>query len=241
MSPRYLVMCVFGQNNIGFLFPRNHINPQDYLTLSIVTFGVLPRSPPHTRLTWVYLIVDKCEVSSIFQNFYHSIEKQFHTKITILWSDDSREFRNHNLSEFLASKGIVHQNSCAYTPQQKEVVERKNRHVLEVPPFLMLSTSLPSYLWGDAILTATHLINRMSSCILHIQTPLDCLKKSYPSTRLIFEVPLRVFACTADVYNFGHNQTKFTPQAQECVFVGYPFISAVINVFTQRPGNTLSL
>ena len=28
----------------------------------------------HTRLTWVYLITDKSEVSSIFQNFYHTIE-----------------------------------------------------------------------------------------------------------------------------------------------------------------------
>ncbi|KAL0553695.1 hypothetical protein IC582_007597 [Cucumis melo] len=86
----------------------------------------------------------------------------------------------------------------------------------------MLSTSLPSYLWGDAILTAAHLINRMPSCILHLQTPLDCLKESYPSTRLVSEVPLRVFGCTAYVHNFGPNQTKFTPRAQACVFVGYP-------------------
>ncbi|KAL0540394.1 hypothetical protein IC582_024631 [Cucumis melo] len=86
----------------------------------------------------------------------------------------------------------------------------------------MLSTSLPSDLWGDTILTATHLINRMSSRILHLQTPLDYLKESYPSTRLVYEVPLCVFGCTAYVHNFGPNQTKFTPRAQACVFVGYP-------------------
>ncbi|KAL0554435.1 hypothetical protein IC582_008356 [Cucumis melo] len=38
----------------------------------------------HTHFTWVYLITDKSEVSSIFQNFYHTIETQFHTKIVIL-------------------------------------------------------------------------------------------------------------------------------------------------------------
>ncbi|KAA0042053.1 Retrovirus-related Pol polyprotein from transposon TNT 1-94 [Cucumis melo var. makuwa] len=149
----------------------------------------------HTRLTWVYLITDKSEVPSIFQNFYHTIKTQFHTKIAILRSDNGREFQNHNLSEFLASKGIVHQTSCAYTPQQNGVAERKNRHLVEVARSLMLSTSLPSYLWGDAILTAAHLINRMPSRILHLQTPLDCLKESYPSTRLVSEA---------------------------CVFVGYP-------------------
>ncbi|KAL0533227.1 hypothetical protein IC582_030443 [Cucumis melo] len=86
----------------------------------------------------------------------------------------------------------------------------------------MLSTSLPSYLWGDVILTAAHLINGIPSRILHLQTPLNCLKESYPSTRLVSEVPLCVFGCTAYVHNFGPNQTKFNPPAQAYVFVGYP-------------------
>ncbi|TYK24356.1 putative mitochondrial protein [Cucumis melo var. makuwa] len=55
----------------------------------------------------------------------------------------------------------------------------------------MLCTSLPSYLWGNAVLTATYLINRMSSRVLYLQTSLECLKESYPSTRLIFYVPLQ--------------------------------------------------
>jgi len=86
----------------------------------------------------------------------------------------------------------------------------------------MLSTSLPSYLWGDAVLTAAHLINRMPSRVLHLQTPLECLKESYPSTRLISDLPLRVFGCTAYVHNHGPNPSKLTPRAQACVFVGYP-------------------
>ncbi|TYK08485.1 Beta-galactosidase [Cucumis melo var. makuwa] len=110
----------------------------------------------------------------------------------------------------------------AYTPQQNGVVERKNRHLLEVARSLMFSTSLPSYLWGDAILTAAHLINRMPSRILHLQTPLECLEESYPFTRLVSEVSLCVFGCTAYVHSFGPNQTKFIHRAQACVFVGYP-------------------
>ncbi|KAL4030934.1 hypothetical protein IC575_009189 [Cucumis melo] len=61
----------------------------------------------------------------------------------------------------------------------------------------------------------------MSSCILHLQTPLECLKESYPSTRLVSKVLLYVFECTAYVYNFCPNQAKFIPRAQACVFVGY--------------------
>ncbi|TYJ98049.1 reverse transcriptase [Cucumis melo var. makuwa] len=62
----------------------------------------------------------------------------------------------------------------------------------------------------------------MPSHILHLQTPLECLKESYPSTRLVSKVPLRVFGCIAYVHSFGPNQIKFTPRAQACVFVGYP-------------------
>ncbi|KAL0540462.1 hypothetical protein IC582_020468 [Cucumis melo] len=151
-----------------------------------------------------------------------SITQLKHNSIKKLLFYNGLEFQNHNFSEFLASKRIVHQNSCAYTPQQNGVAERKDHHLLEVAHSLMLSTSLPSYLWGDAILTAAHLINRMPSSILHLQTPLECLKESYPSTHLVLKVPLRVFGCTAYVHSFGPNQTKFTPRAQACVFVGYP-------------------
>ncbi|KAL0538499.1 hypothetical protein IC582_027520 [Cucumis melo] len=49
MSLLYLVMCVSRLNNIGSLFPHNHINLHNHLSSSIVTFEALPRSPlpPH--------------------------------------------------------------------------------------------------------------------------------------------------------------------------------------------------
>ena len=120
----------------------------------------------------------------------------------------------------LSSKGIVHQSSYAYPPQQNEVAERKNHNLFEVAHSLMLSTSLPSYLWSDVILTAAHLINCMPSRVLHLQTLLDCLKEPYPSTCLIPDVPLSVFECIAYVHSHGHRQTKFTPRTQAHVFVG---------------------
>ncbi|KAA0052319.1 Beta-galactosidase [Cucumis melo var. makuwa] len=183
----------------------------------------------------------KSEVSSIFQNFYHTIETQFHTKIAILQSDNGWEFQNHNLGEFLASKEIVHQTSCVYTPQQNGMIERKNRHLLEVARSLMFSTSLPSYLWGDAILTATHLINRTHSRILYLQTPLDCLKESYPSTRLVFEVPLRVFGVPLMSIILALIRPNFPIGLRLVCLLGIPFTSLVIHVFTCHPENTVTM
>ena len=58
---------------------------------------------------------DKSEVSSIFQQFYTTVEIQFDTKIAILRNDIGREFLNYTLHEFSSPKGIVHQSSCVDT------------------------------------------------------------------------------------------------------------------------------
>ncbi|KAA0041482.1 Beta-galactosidase [Cucumis melo var. makuwa] len=72
----------------------------------------------HTRLTWVFLISEKFKVTSIFWDFHHTIETQFDSKIAILQSDNGREFQNHSLNEFLSSKDIVYQSSCACAPNK---------------------------------------------------------------------------------------------------------------------------
>ncbi|TYK26198.1 Retrovirus-related Pol polyprotein from transposon TNT 1-94 [Cucumis melo var. makuwa] len=124
----------------------------------------------HTRLTWVFLVSEKSEVTFVLKDFYNTVEMQFNAKIAILQSDNGHEFQNHSLSEILSSKGIVHQSYYAYSPQQNGVTECKNRHLLEVACSFMLSTSLPSYLWGDVVLIAAYLINQIPSRVLHLQT-----------------------------------------------------------------------
>ena len=52
MSPLYRVMCVFEQNNIGFHFSPNHINPYNRLPLSIMTFEVLSKVTTLTGKQW---------------------------------------------------------------------------------------------------------------------------------------------------------------------------------------------
>ncbi|RVW59566.1 Retrovirus-related Pol polyprotein from transposon RE2 [Vitis vinifera] len=49
-----------------------------------------------------------------------------------LCTDFDGEYLSTELQAFLVSKGIIHQRSCPSTPQQNGVVERKNRHLLDV-------------------------------------------------------------------------------------------------------------
>ena len=45
------------------------------------------------------------------------------------------------------------------TPQQNGIVERKNKHLLEVARAIMFSMNVPRYFWGEAVLTTSYLIN----------------------------------------------------------------------------------
>ena len=86
----------------------------------------------HTRLCWVYLLKDRSEATRVFQNFHAMVQTQFHTQIKILRTNNGTEYFNSILKTFLFDNGIIHQSTCVNTPQQNGIVERKNRHLLEV-------------------------------------------------------------------------------------------------------------
>jgi len=75
---------------------------------------------------------EKSEVFTLFLKFFHMVKTQFGKIIKRLRSDNGREYVNHDMSKFLSENGIVHEFTCVHTPQQNSIVERKNRHLLEV-------------------------------------------------------------------------------------------------------------
>ena len=86
----------------------------------------------HTRITWVYLLKEKSEAEQTFKNSHLMVQNQYNTRIKILRTDNGTEYFNTLLGAYLLEQGIIHQSSCIGTPQQNEIVERKNRHLLEV-------------------------------------------------------------------------------------------------------------
>ena len=83
----------------------------------------------------------KSDVKQLLISFYNMILTQFNISIKAIRSDNAPEF---SLSNFYSDHGIVHQKSCAYTPQQNSVVERKHQHLLNVARSLKIQSNLPS-------------------------------------------------------------------------------------------------
>ncbi|XP_052725874.1 retrovirus-related Pol polyprotein from transposon TNT 1-94 isoform X3 [Vigna angularis] len=172
----------------------------------------------YSRCTWLFLMKNRSELFSIFQSFFNEIKTQFGVSIRNLRSDNGREYLSHPFKQFMASHGILHQTSCAYTPQQNGVAERKNRHLIETTRTLLIHGQVPSRFWGDAVLTACYLINRMPSSVLDNKIPHSIL---FPQD-LLHPLPLRVFGSTCFVHDFSPGLDKLSPRSHKCVFLGFP-------------------
>lgn len=175
----------------------------------------------HTRACWVYLLKNKSDCGEVFKKFHKHVENVFQSRIHVLRSDNGGEYFANDLKAYLTEHGILHQSSCTKTPQQNGVAERKNRHLLEMSRAIMINCHVPHSFWGEAVLTAAYLINRLPSKVLDFSTPIQCLQKCFPKLRVLNSLSPRVFGCKAYVYNTSPSRGKLDPKAIKCIFLGY--------------------
>ena len=95
-------------------------------------------------------------------------------------------------------------------------MERKHRFLLETARSLYFQSKLPSQFWGECILCATYLINRVPTHSIGNETPYSRLYKEPPTLS-----SLRCFGCLCYVSTSSIHRTKFDARAESCVFVGY--------------------
>ncbi|KAJ9674605.1 hypothetical protein PVL29_023880 [Vitis rotundifolia] len=149
------------------------------------------------------------------------VQNQFGVKIKSFRTDNARDYFNRTLSPYFQSQGILHDSSCVNTPQQNGIADRKNGHLLNTARVLLFQGNVPKSYWGETILTATYMINRIPSQVLNNKSPLEILKSFYPHFKTSNGLTPRVFGCTTFVHVHSQHRDKLNPRAIKYVFLGY--------------------
>ncbi|KAL4379256.1 hypothetical protein GQ457_02G035690 [Hibiscus cannabinus] len=166
-----------------------------------------------SRSTWTYLLKHKSDVISIVPSYISMVKRQFGYDLRQFRSDNAPELR---FTDLFSSLGILHQFSCVQTPQQNSVVERKHQHLLAVARALFFQSRVPIRFWGECLLTATYIINRLPSKNLDGKSPYELLHSQTPTYS-----HLKTFGCMCFVATLKSSCDKFTERALPGVFIGY--------------------
>ena len=60
----------------------------------------------------------------------------------------------------------------------------------------MFISGVPKSFYGESVLMASYLINKMPTKIFGFETPLNHLSKIYTRTKIFSSIPLKIFGCT---------------------------------------------
>ena len=83
----------------------------------------------HSCFKWISFLQTKDQAFESFKTFYAFVHMQFNTTLKAVCSDRGGEFLSTEFMRFMNSKGIEHQLTAPYTPQQNWVAERTNRTI----------------------------------------------------------------------------------------------------------------
>ena len=81
-------------------------------------------------------------------------------KIGALRTDNGGEYRSGEFQEYLKSKGVQHEPTIAYTPEQNRVAERFNQTLIGAARSMIFHAGLNSNYWGEAVAIAAYIQNR---------------------------------------------------------------------------------
>lgn len=122
----------------------------------------------------------KDEAIGLFKCYKSVVENQNERKIKILRSDRGGEYFPTELTLSCEENDILHQTSAPYTPQQNGLAERKSRTLVDIVNAMILNARLSFNLWGEILLTACHVHNRISSKIFKV-SPYEVWKCRKPN------------------------------------------------------------
>ncbi|CAI7797670.1 unnamed protein product [Closterium sp. NIES-53] len=116
---------------------------------------------------WVMSVAKKSDVLREFHKWLVLVERQAKKSVLMLCSDQGGEFLGKEFTDFIGGKGIVHDLTCPYTPQQNGMAEREMRTAIESVRTMLLHIGVRHHWWHLALRQAVWVRN----CLERSTTP----------------------------------------------------------------------
>lgn len=172
-----------------------------------------------TKTAMTYLMTEKGETGKYAAAAINTLERKAgnQLKVKAIRTDQGQEFMGRKFADFLSERGITHEKTAGYAPQQNDA-ERLHRDIREHASSMLNETNLPKKYWGEAVRAYVHVRNRLPpSHGTDTRSPLELLTGTKPSIE-----HLRVFGCEAWVLKPEAKQNgKFEPRSERGIFIGY--------------------
>ncbi|GJX04410.1 putative ribonuclease H-like domain-containing protein [Tanacetum coccineum] len=134
---------------------------------------------------------------------------------------------NHKTYCLVVTDDFSRENSCCQNFTTKnELLERKNRTLIEAARTMLADSLLPIVFWAEAVNTACYVLNRVLVTKPHNKTPYELIIGRAPSISF-----MRPFGCPVTILNTLDPLGKFDGKAEEGFLVGYSVNSKAFRVF----------
>ncbi|CAI7801035.1 unnamed protein product [Closterium sp. NIES-54] len=143
-----------------------------------------------TRMCWTRLLKAKGDAAKAIQEWALEVCNDDKKRIKVIRTDGGGEFVNNELTKWMKSKGIKHDVTTPYTPQQNGAAERLNRTFVEAIRSLLQHSKLGSEWWGEASSLAAWIRNCLPTKVLPGTTPFEAWSGTKPNLSR-----LRTFGC----------------------------------------------
>ncbi|GJZ18865.1 integrase, catalytic region, zinc finger, CCHC-type containing protein [Tanacetum coccineum] len=134
----------------------------------------------YSRFTWVKFLRSKDETSEVVIKFLKQIQVGLNKTVRNIHTDNGTEFVNKDLIDYYECVSIFHQKKILSTPQQNDVVERRNCTLVEAARTMLIFSKALMFLWAEAVATACYTQNRSLIHTRHCKTPYELVHAKKP-------------------------------------------------------------
>jgi hypothetical protein len=171
----------------------------------------------YSRFITLFLMKTRNKALSLFTQFQTTAENFCGVKVKTLRVDNAPELIQGQMENYCKTKGITYEKTVPDSPPQNSVAERTNLTICSMAHAMLIDANLRDFFWPFAVLTATHIKQRVPhSSLPQGITPFHLWFKTRPNLSY-----LRPFGTKCTTRVITNHLTKFQARGETGRLLGY--------------------